>query len=579
MATFDELSINIGADVADAMVGLTSVESELDNVGGEALTTAQAMGRLASQTEQLGDQMTRTTVKVGAASAAIAGAGAAASSTAIGFQSFGAASSTVLLPALAALSTTLAPLAATLTGLASAAGAVAGAFGLVVGSGLIAFGEERGKQNEERLAQVKARIEGLEQLRDEQGKLTEEQEKSLENLKEQKDELEEVTGVAGGLKDAFADLRAELTPIIVSFGQEFTPLIEDALDALPDLAENVLSATGDLTTFRESLRNFGQAAFNVIPEITEGMFDLARNALPVVINTFQWLERNAGGIFDAILRTTRAIAPVLLDFGRAIANIAPTLNSIGVTVLKTVVPALSDFLGTVNKLLQGDIQGGLVEPIKGVINDVVTFLDSEAAQTQIDKASSALFGALATALNNTSESDIAGVSGGLGSALTKAVSNLSENFAESGLATELGILVGDIINVVGKQLRKASNDEEFQKEIAAIGGNIGGALADGIIAATKQSLTDFEVTDLFGGVGFALEGVETSDDSTQQTVQTIPQNPKSSVGVGQSQNVTVVNRFEGDSGMLEEFIKQKSGEAITEQELAAIRGTGGTQRP
>jgi hypothetical protein len=31
--------------------------------------------------------------------------------------------------------------------------------------------------------------------------------------------------------------------------------------------------------------------------------------------------------------------------------------------------------------------------------------------------------------------------------------------------------------------------------------------------------------------------------------------------------------------MLEEFIKQKSGEAITEQELAAIRGTGGTQRP
>jgi flagellar motility protein MotE (MotC chaperone) len=577
MATFDELSINIGADVADAMAGLTSVESELDNVGGEALTTAQAMGRLASQTEQLGDQMTRTAVKAGTTSAAIAGTGAAASSTAIGFQSLGAVSSTVLLPALAALSTTLIPLTATLTGLASAAGAVAGAFGLVVGSGLIAFGEERGKQNEERLAQVKARIEGLEQLRDEQGKLTEEQEKSLENLKEQKDELEEVTGVAGGLKDAFADLRAELTPIIVSFGQEFTPLIEDALDALPDLAENVLSATGDLTTFRESLRDFGQAAFRIIPDITEELFNLARRALPVVIDTFQWLERNAGGIFDAILRTTRAIAPVLLDFGRVLADIAPTLNSIGVTVLKTVVPALGDFLGAVNKLLQGDIQGGLIEPIKGVINDVVTFLNSEAAQTQIDKASSALFGALATALNNTSESDIAGVSGGLGSALTKAVSNLSENFAESGLATELGILVGDIINVVGKQLRKASNDEEFQKEIAAIGGNIGGALADGIIAATKQSLTDFEVTDLFGGVGFALEGIETPDAPTQQPAQTIPQNPTSSAGVGQPQrfelqnNVTV--QLDGQP------VRDEAKKVLTEQELATIRGTGGSQRP
>jgi len=577
MAVFDELSVNIGADVADAIAGLTTFENELDNVSGEALTTAGAVGRLASQTEQLGDQMTRTSVQVGATSAAIAGAGVAASSTAIGFQGLGAVSSSVLLPALAALSTTLAPLTATLTGLASAAGAVAGAFGLVVGSGLIAFGEERGKQNEERLAEVEARIEGLEQLRNEQGELTEKQEENLKTLKEQKDELEEVTGVTGGLKDVFNDLRAELTPIIVSFGQEFTPLIEDAIDALPSLADNILSATGDLTAFRESLRDFGQAAFDVIPNTTEGMFDLARNALPVVIDTFQWLERNAGGIFDAILRTTRAIAPVLLEFGRVLADIAPTLNSIGVTVLKTVVPALGDFLGTVNKLLQGDIQGGLIEPIKGVINDVVTFLNSEAAQTQIDKASSALFGALATALNNTSESDIAGVSGGLGSALTKAVSNLSENFAESGLATELGTLVGDVINVVGEQLRKASNDEEFQKEIAAIGGNIGGALADGIIAATKQSLTDFEATDLLGGVGFALEGVETSDTQTQQTVQTIPQNPKSSAGVGQPQNrETQVNvTVEGDSGV----IKDVAAEAITEQELAAIRGTGGTQRP
>ncbi|AFH21849.1 hypothetical protein OSG_eHP11_00010 [environmental Halophage eHP-11] len=367
-------------------------------------------------------------------------------------------------------------------------------------------------------------------------------------------------------------LREEILGILAEFGEQFLPLIEDAIDAFPDLVENILDATGELSAFRDALRRFGQDAFRLLPQITDRVFDLARRALPVLVDGVEFLLNNGGNIFDGILSTTREVAPLLLSLSQTFADIAPTINDVGTTVLNVVVPALEDFLGAINKLLQGDIEGGLIDPIKGIINDVVTFLNSEQAQTQLDKVSSALFGAAATALNNASESDIAGVTGGLGSALTKAISNLTENFEESGLAKEIGVLVGDVIDVIGTQLRKASNDEEFQKEIATIGGNIGSALGDAIVAGIKESLADFQTTDLLGGVGFAIESANAPTLPDQQ--QTIPQNPKSSTGVGQpNQNVTVT--LEGDTG----FVKNAAAEVVDERERAAVRETGGTQTP
>jgi len=590
---FENLSIELGADTGDLQAGLAAAREAVDSTADEF----SRLGRKADSAEEdLGD--------AGRRAATTGGIFTALSLSTSGLSlSLGALSTTLtasLIPALIALSTALAPLAATVGGLAAGAGSLAAAFGAVAGSGIIAFGAKRAEQNKERLSQIRnqvtakkkrleqieTEIDRLQELREVNDGLTDAQRDQLqslvaervetENAIDKKEELakktEKTTDVAGALSMAFGEIKTEIKPLIVSFGQQFIPLVEDAIDALPDLVENILDATGNLSAFKNALRDFGQASFRLLPRITDRVFDLARRALPVLIDGVEFLLNNGGNIFDGILSTTREVAPLLLSLSQTFADIAPTINDVGTTVLNVVVPALEGFLSAINKLLQGDIEGGLIDPIKGIINDVVTFLNSEAAQTQLDKVSSALFGAAATALNNTSESDIAGVTGGLGSALTKAVSSLTENFEESGLAKEIGVLVGDVIDVVGTQLRKASNNEEFQQEIATIGGNIGSALGDAIVAGIKESLTDFQATDLLGGVGFAIEAANTPSGSGQQ--QTIPQNPKSSTGGGQSnQNVTVT--LEGDTG----FVKDAAAEVVDERERAAVRETGGTQTP
>jgi hypothetical protein len=414
------------------------------------------------------------------------------------------------------------PLAATVGGLAAGAGSLAAAFGVVAGSGAAAF------------------------------------------------------AATNDLKEVFAELREELTATLAAFGERFKPLITDAVDAIPQLAENILAATGDLSAFREALRSFGQSAFRLLPEITSEVFDLARRALPILTDGLRFLGRRGGDIFEAILDTTQQVAPLLLNVGQAFGRILPEVNAVGTSILRTLLPALERGLGAFDKLLSGDIQGGLIEPIRGLIDSTVQFLNSGKGQKLLDRVSSALFNATADAFNNTTKSSLSRVITAFGGALGDALRILSTNFEKSGLGEAIGRLAGKVLDVFSTEAMKYAQSDQFQKDARVIGGAIADGIAAGVVAGVKESFANANLFDLAGGAGFAVEAAA-GRAPTPSTAAPGAQNPYA--GGGNRGNVTVVNRFEGDSGKMEEFVEQKSVEVVEGEARRATRNSGGIRQP
>jgi len=352
MAIGEELKVKVSAATSEFNASMSRVEDKLEEVADQTNSTSRAFLGLSASAGGL-------TASLGTVSTV-----ATAS----------------LIPALGALSTALVPLAATFTVLTGGAVALAGAFGAIVGSGLIAFGEQRGAQNAERLQQINkqiaaaetrveqidAEIDSLEELREANDGLTSSQRQQLQSLIAEREEtertidkkeelakkVEKTTGVMGGLKDIFAEVRREITPLIVDFGQQFIPLVKDAINALPDLVRNIISAIGPLDEFKSALRDFGQTAMQAIPAVVSAMFDLAQIALPVLQDFVNFLLDNGNSAFESLISTTREVSDELLAFSNALISILPNLLSFGTMVLETVVPPLSRFVS-----LLGDAMG------------------------------------------------------------------------------------------------------------------------------------------------------------------------------------------------------------------------------
>lgn len=316
----DNLAVEISSQTADVQAGLASVRrgfsrlsrdavetnvaldragESMDDARDDALGLAYALGRVDEQADDAGRGML-------VAGGEAATGGSLFSTAAVGTHglsfSLGTLSTTIIataIPALVALSTTLVPLTATIGGLVTAAGALAGAFGLVAGSGLVAF-----------------------------------------------------THHVSDLETALSNLRAEVEPIIVEFGEQFVPLIRDAIRAVPQLVRDVLAAVGGLGQFEAVLRQLGQAGMRLIPMIAGELADLAREALPVLVDGLRWLRQNGGGIFDGIMRTTRAVAPLLQQVGSAVVDALPAINRFGTAVLSQLLPAVADGIRGFGNLLE-----------------------------------------------------------------------------------------------------------------------------------------------------------------------------------------------------------------------------------
>lgn len=392
---FSDLSVRVSANTRDFESGIDDARDSLSGLAGMASAVMTPLQALQNRANEARDEFSSLDRAVGGATRSLSGLAAVAGGTAaalgalstttsglsssLGSLTISLTGSIALFGALGAAATglvsTLVPLAAVLGTLTAGAGALAAAFGAVVGSGLLAFGEARGEQNQQRLQEVQARIAELEALQETTGGLTAAQQEELETLEEQADTLEEQTGIMGGLESAFADLRDELAPIITEFGEQFIPLIDQAINFLPVLVQNVVDAIGGLDAFVAVIRDLGAQAFRVIPDLVGGLFDLARRALPMLMDGIQFLSQNAGGLFEGMLQTTRVLGPTLLNLGNAIIAALPSLNRLGTMILQTVVPAFTGLINLISDVISiGSGSGSFAEFLTTLVRNGLEWL-------------------------------------------------------------------------------------------------------------------------------------------------------------------------------------------------------------
>lgn len=539
---FEGLDIEIGGSSGGAQAAISSTRRALGGLG-------RAASGASDSVEELGDTLSGTAAKAGALGAS-AGATAisltglsAAGTGAAGSMASLAATTGTLTTAAVGLSAALAPLVATLGGVAAAATGLAGAFGAVVGSGLIAFGQERADQNKEQLAQITERIAELERLEATEGDLTAAQEKELEQLEEKRDKVEETTSITGALAGVVGDLKEEITPLVVALGQQFIPLIEDAVDALPTLVENVIDALGPLDEFAAAARAFGGELMEFIPAAVSALVDLAREALPIVADGLRALRRNGGDIFEGLLRTTRRVGPLLIDLGRSFVNLLPELTRFGVQLLNVAVPALEGFLNTLNDVLtiQGDSSGlvdflsrlidrgvtwfnetgkpklkslgsdvldglaaaldpdgegeggfasALLDRLGSLLDKVATWVTEGNGSDKISSLVSDLFGELATALGSISEEDIETATNNLlaivGGVLDGLISALNSDKAGS-LGKQVGRIAGTTLRIFADELVEYASSKAFQEDLGRLGGAIANSVGRAILTGISET--------------------------------------------------------------------------------------------
>lgn len=358
-AALDELGDELSESAGAAELLQTAID-QLEDAEQDATVATYV---LQSAQESLGDELSENTAKAGAASQAFNALSVSSEGASVSFGILSSATLLSLIPALLTLSTILAPLVVTFGALAAGAAALAGAFGLVVGSGILAFGQRRAEQNKQRLEQVNRQIEALEDLQDTEAGLTDTQEDRLEQLKEQQDKLEDATSASGALEQVMGELKAEITPLIAEFGQEFLPLVEDAIGAIPTLVRRMLDAVGSTDEFKAALRDFGAIMMDVLPALVGLMFDVARTALPYLREFTNFLLNNGDDALSAVRETLVELEPEFRALLDALIDAAPVVLEFGTNLAEDLLPVLTDliraatgFMETINDM-PGPIQG------------------------------------------------------------------------------------------------------------------------------------------------------------------------------------------------------------------------------
>jgi hypothetical protein len=490
---------------------------------------------------------------------------------------------TALTAGATALASTLFPLAAVLGTVVGGVFSLVAAFGAVVGTGILAFGEQRGEQNRERLEQINEQISRLEELKTTEEGLTESQAERLDTLKEEKDELSDLTGIMGGLKDVMSDVVEEIKPIITEFGEQFIPLVEDAIDALPDLIRNIFAAMGGMEEFVGALRNLGRIAFNTIPSLVGMLFDLARRALPVFLDHVRWLRNNGGDIFRGMLRVTQRLAPFFMDLINAFIEATPEITKLGSVVLEKLIPAFVGFIETIEDLVNlAEAEGGIVGFIKALANDALEWIsgpgtsvianigdsvisgimgaldpDGEGS-TKIADFVTSLFSGIKTQLDNISEGDIENVVNSLSSILGTVFDGLVTS-AQSDEAAALGGRIGELANTLmaklGSQMFNYVTSEDFISDMARVALAVTNVLG----AALREAFsTEPLVNAIFGEGTFQESGVNQLDTTA------------AGPGGGGTQNTNIEIEVTGDSQVVEDI----TARVMNDSERRTNRNTG-----
>lgn len=277
----------VADELDDTTTSAAAAGSAMDSTRDDASGLAGAMAALANRADQAGDDLRETAYSSNIAGAAMTrlSLGTSGASVSVGILSTAITAS--LIPSLITLSTVLLPLTGLLGGVIAAAGSLAAVLG-----GLAAVG-------------------------------------AVTHLEE--------------LKQAFEDVKPAIVDTLEPLGEVFGPLLVDAVRALPELTQRIVDALGPLDQFADSVREMGQMAMEVIPQLVAWMFDLAERAMPVLIEVIRDLQAVGPGLLDAVGRALERLGPVLGALKDALMDALPTLHDIGIAVGELVIPALTKF--------------------------------------------------------------------------------------------------------------------------------------------------------------------------------------------------------------------------------------------
>lgn len=344
--------------------------SALADVRDDALGAAFGLGRAAAQADDAGDEMLAAGGKASTAGGLFGTASIGTHGLSLSLVSLSGTITAVAIPALVALSTTLVPLTATLSGFVAAGAGLAGAFSAVVGSGALAYGQELNKEYQEQLLRVEDQIEALKEQEDAQGSLTDAQRKELKQLKDRKEELNNVEGAFSALQVKLGDVASEIGGIVAEWGSGFAPLIRDGINALPRLVRSILDAVGGMGEFQRALRTIGGIAMESLPNVAAALVRVGREALPILIDGLRWLQENGGSVFDAIMRTTRTVAPLLKDLGATFVDNLPAINRFGTALLTQLLPAVEDGIDAFGGLLSQIMEFTQTQEFRDIMTEV-----------------------------------------------------------------------------------------------------------------------------------------------------------------------------------------------------------------
>jgi hypothetical protein len=320
MATIDGLSIEVTAETADAQAALNAVEGDLDDVGGEAVETAAALGILAGRTESAADEMQELTGSAALASGGLFGLSSSSRGATVSLFGLNL-SLQATIGLIAGLAAILAPLVALLGAAAAAVGGLALGFGAVLGVPLI------------------------------------------NNFKQ----------ISEAAKEAFADIQSVLQPL----AEAFTPLLRSGIEALPGLFERIIDAVGGaegLQPFADVLARLGGEVANQLPSLVSTLVDFGIDALPILEDFIQFLGNNGPEALAFFREIASEVGPPLAELTSVILDNLPAVTRIGSGLIQILAPALSAILRIVGPVAKAF--AGLLDFLQPLIDGFELFARS-----------------------------------------------------------------------------------------------------------------------------------------------------------------------------------------------------------
>jgi hypothetical protein len=331
-----------------------------------------------------------------------------------------------------------------------------------------------------RLESARETIDKLREKSKQERGLTETEKERLENLKETRDELKSQATITGALSEALSETKTQLRETALSLGQDFIPLIRDAINALPEFIERIENSVGNLQPFADALRDAGQVAFRVIPEMVEFFFDLGREALPVVRDLGRYLANNWRDILKTSVQVVRDLGDEFLNTTDAVIDFIPPMIDFGTTVLETVLPPLNNFLNTLGNLatqvennariVKGLLVGAFIAitgPLGLAISLLVRFKDT--VVESLGELNSEVIQPFADGFNSAFENNIGEVLDETGETITLFIETVTELVGLGGDIEGVGESVGQAFNkiqdaiITVNDILQGETDPQFDK--------------------------------------------------------------------------------------------------------------------